>query len=372
MWRMIPFVTVLVWFMVLSAVPWGAFAEDKAALWLHPKCQPLPTDTLGPFVRLGDGGILTITETRTLISRDEGKTWQEGPLFPEGCKASASGERALLRTRDGVVILAFLNAADMVWKWNDAKNDADPGTRLPTCVIRSLDEGKTWQDFQVLHEDWSGCIRNMIQARNGRVVCTAMKLLNNPGRHSVLTYVSDDNGKTWRHSNIIDLGGNGHHDGATEGTIEQLQDGRLWQLIRTNWDRFWEAFSDDEGLSWRIIQPSRIDASSSPGLLKRLASGRLMLLWNRLYPEGQSTFPRQAANSQASEAAASWHREELSVAFSEDEGMTWSRAVVLARQPKESLAYPYAFERAPGELWITTMQGRVRVGIREQDFFVKD
>jgi hypothetical protein len=34
----------------------------------------------------------------------------------------------------------------------------------------------------------------MIQTRKGRVILTAMKLLNNPGRHSVLTYVTDDNG----------------------------------------------------------------------------------------------------------------------------------------------------------------------------------
>jgi len=42
--------------------------------------------------------------------------------------------------------------------------------------------------------------------------------------------------------------------------------------------------------------------------------------------------------------------------------------VVLARQKGKSLAYPYLFERVPGELWITTMQGGVRVCIDEKDF----
>ena len=346
--------------------------NSPAALWIHPKCQKLPTDTLGPFVKLGDGAILTVVETHALVSRDDGKTWQTlAPLFKEGEKAKACTESAVIRTRDGVVIAAFLNTAEEVWKWNEAKKDADPGTHLPTCVVRSLDEGKTWQDFQTLHEDWSGDIRNMIQTRKGRVILTAMKLLNNPGRHSVLTYVTDDNGKTWRHSNIIDLGGNGDHDGATEGTIEQLNDGRIWQLIRTNWDRFWEAFSDDEGMSWRVIRPSNIDASTSPGYLKRLASGRLVLLWNRLYPEGKTEFARSAPNSQRSEAAASWHREELSIAFSEDDGKTWTAPIVIARQPNTSLAYPYVFEIRPGELWITTGQGNVRVSLHETDFLKK-
>jgi len=42
--------------------------------------------------------------------------------------------------------------------------------------------------------------------------------------------------------------------------------------------------------------------------------------------------------------------------------------VVIARKPGASLAYPYLFEASPGELWITTMQGGVRLKLREADF----
>ena len=72
--------------------------------------------------------------------------------------------------------------------------------------------------------------------------------------------------------NIIDLGGHGHHDGAMEPTMVELSDGRLWMLIRTNLDRFWSAFSSDQGLSWRVIRPSDIDTSSAPAAMARLAS----------------------------------------------------------------------------------------------------
>ena len=72
-----------------------------------------------------------------------------------------------------------------------------------------------------------------------------------------------------------------------EATVAELSNGRLLMLIRTNLDRFWEAYSDDGGRYWREIRPSQIDASSSPGYLIRLASGRLALVWNRLYPEGK-------------------------------------------------------------------------------------
>ena len=49
---------------------------------------------------------------------------------------------------------------------------------------------------------------------------------------------------------------------------------------------------------------------------------------------------------------ASWQREELSLAFSEDDAKTWTKPVVIARQPGGGLSYPFVFERRPGELWI--------------------
>jgi sialidase-1 len=343
-------------------------AAEKSPLWIHPSCKKLPSDRQGPFVRTGDGAILAVGATEALISRDDGKTWEARPLFQPGQNVTVSSERAMIRTKDGAIILGFINEKEAVWKWNAAKRDADPGTRSAMCVIRSLDDGKTWQDFQTLHTIWTGDVRDIIQTRGGRVVLSSMLLLNNPGRHSVVTYASDDNGKTWSRSNIIDLGGNGHHAGAIEATIEQLKDGRIWMLIRTNWERFWEAFSTDDGLSWRIIHPSKIEASSSPGMLNRLRSGRLVLVWNRPLPEGATDYPRIGGDGQFSEVPVRNHRGELSIAFSEDDGATWSKPVVIARQKGASLAYPHIFERAPGELWITTMQGAIRVSLREEDF----
>lgn len=353
----------------VGAALFSASPETAAAdLELHPKCERLPTDTLGPFVTLGNGSILTVQDTSALVSRDEGMTWHATPIFKEGENVSISTERALLRTENGVIIVAFMNTREEDWRWNKETHDADPGTRLPNYVIRSVDDGKTWQDLQKLHDDWTGAVRNMIQTRDGRVVFTSMRLLNHPGRHCVLTYASVDDGLTWKPSNIIDLGGNGHHDGATEATVEELRDGRLWKLIRTNFGVFWQAFSDD-GVYWRTIGPTDIDASSAPGLLKRLASGRLMLVWNRRFPEGATEYPMTGGDNEWSEFPVSNHRGELSAASSEDDGKTWTRPVVIARQPGVSLAYPYVYERTPGVLWITTMQGGIRVKVGEADLF---
>ena len=63
------------------------------------------------------------------------------------------------------------------------------------------------------------------------------------------------------------------------------------------------------------------------------------------------------------------------MAFSDDECKTWSQPVVIARktqQPKPGerawLSYAYLFERTPGELWVTTMQGGVRLSLPVADF----
>jgi sialidase-1 len=340
-----------------------------AGIWLADKVEEIPGLKMGPFVRNKDGNILTIDDTKSFISKDEGKTWTEYTIFNEAEKYSIRVERALLCTRKGVIILAFTNDKERA-KWNWQNDIADsPEAILPTYAVRSLDGGKTWTDLQKLHNDWTGAIRNMIETKDGNIVFTSMMFRHNPGHHSVVTYTSKDEGKSWLRSNIIDLGGVGHHSGATEATVEQLTDGRIWMLIRTNWWKFWEAYSTDEGLTWKNFKPTGIDASSSPGLLMRLQSGRLVLVWNRFYPEGKKEYPFEGGDGILSEVATSWQRGELSIMFSGDDGKTWSQPVVFARVVKKGgIAYPYLFEAKQGEIWITTMQGNLRVKLNEKDF----
>jgi hypothetical protein len=89
---------------VLSAVLVLGLAEANGAekeILLHPKCQKLPTNLLGPFVRLADGRALAVDKTRALVSSDDGKTWQASPLFADTEKFQAFHGGALLRTRCG-------------------------------------------------------------------------------------------------------------------------------------------------------------------------------------------------------------------------------------------------------------------------------
>ncbi len=348
-----------------------AHAQQPPPIALHAKVRPLPHSHQGPFVKRADGAIVAVNSAESLVSRDGGQTWKAQPLFTPEQQAARPlvirDERAIVRTQSGAIIVAFMNDREKHWTWKNELRDA-PGAILPTYVMRSLDGGQTWQDMQKLHDDWTGAVRDMIQTKEGRVIIAAQKMLHDPGRHATVTYWSDDDGRSWKSSNVIDLGGQGHHGGNMEPTLVELNDGRVWMLIRTNWGEFWSAWSHDGGRMWRVLQPSGIAASSAPAIIKRLASGRLALVWNQLYPEGHLSFKLSGGDGIWSETPVSNHREELSLAFSNDEGKSWSRPVVVARQAGKWLSYPYLFEPEAGKLWLTTMQGGLRVELSEADF----
>lgn len=344
--------------------------------WIHPKAEEMPGLKTGPFVRLGNGDILTVEGNKSCISKDEGKTWSEYSIFADSSRFDIRIERALIRTRNGVIILAFANDKERAnWSWQNDIADS-PGAMLPTYAVRSLDDGKTWQPPQKLHDEWTGANRDIIETKDGNIIISSMMMRHNPGHHTVVTYTSKTDGLNWIRSNVIDLGGVGHHSGVTEATIEQLRDGRIWMLMRTNWGVFWEAYSDNEGLTWKNFKPTKIDASSAPGLLQRLKSGRLFLVWNRANPEGQSSYRMSGGDGISSEVAHSNNREELSVMFSDDDGKTWTKPVVVARVTDKSkiknLAYPRVFEAKPGEIWITTtyagFAGELSIKLHEKDF----
>lgn len=324
--------------------------QETNSLWIHPLCTPLNLDRHGPFVILEDGRLATVDKDGFRTSADDGQSWSEAlPVCP-GINPQEPASYYLLRTRKGTLVLVYLNFATYKFAWDAARGEATDDTALEVWTIRSLDGGKTWQDNQRLLGGYNPNFFALIQTSRGRIVVPLQHLAKDPGRLICCSFWSDDEGLTWRRSNWIDLGGRGHHDGAFEPTLAELSDGRLLMLIRTSLDRFWEAISEDGGRYWRILRPSAIDASNSPGYLLRLSDGKLVLVWNRLNPEGKE-YPKKHWPD-GTEFPSSWHREELSIAFSPDDGRSWTKPVVIGRLPGGQLSYPYVFERRPGELWV--------------------
>lgn len=319
---------------------------------IHPKATILPFTYQGPFVTSDDGGVLCIEGDNALHSSDEGRTWKATPLFAQPEKYSVSRERALLRTREGVVLSAWMNGAERGapegWHWGD-KDVSWKEFILPTYTCRSPGGGKSWETPQKLSDPWCGCIHSLIQMRSGRIVLVGQEIIPQ-WRHATVMWASDDLGKSWQRGDVLDYGVGAHdHAGSIEGSVIERQDGSLYLLMRTESGYLWEATSQD-GLKWDGLKQTNIPSVTCCPQMARLADGRIALLWNAP--------PRHDPKSKSSRA-------ELSLAFSEDETRTWSKPVVVAANYAAGgrVSYPYLYERTPGELWITTMQGGLRMKI---------
>ena len=331
---------------------WRAAGPGGGELWTHPMCTSLPTDRSGPFLPLADGSLLTADAEGLSVSYDDGATWG-GTIPAKHGQNPAVASGYLLETGPGCYVMVYLDFTPGKWNfaWDREAGEPVADCRLELHAIRTLDGGTSWRDHQVLLDGYNANFFGFIRTGTGRLVLVAEHLVTNPGRWVVCSFCSDDDGATWRRSNLIDIGGHGDHDGGTEPTVAELSDGRLLMFIRTNLGQFWQAFSDDGGTYWRTIEPSGIDASSSPGQLVRLRSGKLVLVWNRRDPE-DAVWPLCPPDPSLSEIAASWHREELSIAISDDDGKSWSKAVVFARLRGGQLSYPHVIERREGEIWV--------------------
>lgn len=354
---------------VLALLAWSG-ATGRAEILLPENVMRLSFSHQGPFVRAGDGAIWGVDERGALVSRNEGRSWDRREIF-EVNRFTPSGERALLRTKEGVMLFAFLNRKELVFQWDDAQGGPLEGCRVPVYVSRSSDDGATWAPPVLLQDGWCGAVRQMIQLRSGRILLVCQQARAQPGRHVTINYFSDDLGQSWQASDVIDPGADGNyrdpvtglrastHGGAIEGTVLERAAGDLLLLLRVPHGCFYQAVSKD-GAKWSRPFPSPLEASDSPGMMARLDSGRVALVWNRFRDPVKRV----------------GRREQLSLAFSDDDGLTWSTPQVIAVQPapvgrKESafwISYPYLFEPAPGRLWISTMQGGLSVALAERDF----
>lgn len=341
---------------IVLATNHEARSQQTPAPVIHPAGKALPFPHQGPFVHTADGSILCVDAKNSLRSNDEGQTWKPTPLFADAARYTVSNERALLRTREGVILSAWMNLAERKspqgWNWGK------PGTSweefiLPTYVARSTDDGKTWETPICLSRPWCGCIHSLIQLRTGRIVLVGQEIIPQ-WRHATVIFVSDDLGQSWQRSQMLDYGIGGHdHAGSIEATVVERGDGSVLLLLRTESGWLWQAESKD-GLVWENLKQSNLRSVTCCPQMARLAGGRVALLWN--HP------PRHAPTSAGS-------REELSLAFSSDDGATWTKPVVVAASygPRNRVSYPYLFEPHPGELWITTMQGGLRMSIKVDD-----
>ena len=182
----------------------------------------------------------------------------------------------------------------------------------------------------------------MRQLSTGRIIIPTARLTNyerqdDGGDHctSGIMY-SDDDGYTWQKGEpFADL----PLRGTMEPKIEELKDGRLLMVMRTQLGCVFKSYSDDGGVTWSKSQTTGLRAPEScPGLRRLPQTGHLALIWNNsLYDPEFDHFGL---------------RSPLSVATSNDEGETWQNIKNIETDPEWEFTNPVSYVTGDGKLLI--------------------
>lgn len=241
-----------------------------------------------------------------------------------------------------------------------------------TMFIESFDGGKTFSEpRELVPGDVSGGrgpVRNKpIRLKNGRILAPAS---TEQGLWRCFIDISDDDGHTWRKSNMIEVPGLEEYEKkllawqklAEESDVpvekpEEIQHGRgiiqptLWEsehgvhaLMRSGEGFIYRSDSTDGGETWCAAYPTNLPNNNSGIDLTKLGDGTLLLVFN----------PVQE----------SWGmRTPISIAASTDNGETWTRLCDLQTEPGE-FSYP-AIVNSGNKIYITYTYKRENIAYWE-------
>ncbi len=344
---------------VLLAAPAVARCSEPELVSAGPATRPvaLPDGTFRAF-RAAGGQIVSVS------SADGGRTWSPPRLELELPAKGMGGGLGLLDA-DGEMHLILTHA-------RGAGNPAE--TRfIDLWHCRTTNQQSAWTAPRRIWEGYCGAVMDIKQLRSGRIVVPfaawkrpGEEVVPNTGSNYTTVVYSDDQGETWQLSPVqltapCEKGYNGNNYGAIEPTVLELNEGRVWMLMRTQTGFLYESFSED-GANWTTAQPSRFHASSSPAALDRLPDGRIIVFWNDCEMP-----PRHEG------AGVYGGRDALHAAVSADEGKTWHGFREVYRDPHRNetpprhgdrgTAYPTVAIGTAGEVVLVTGQGNRRTTI---------
>lgn len=331
-------------FIVMVSVAVSALADPaqgvKIALELKPG-QDNPRNSEGAFVPLKDGRIMFVysryygtsssdhatADLAARYSSDKGATWTDADeIIVKNHGGMNVMSVSLLRLRSGEIALFYL--------LKNSTKDCRPVMR------RSFDEGRTWSEPTMCITDEVGyfVLNNdrVIQLKDGRLLFAVSRhgfdgdKFDNMG--VVMTYASDDNGKTWwRGKSTLDIvSPSDKKYAAQEPGVVELKDGRVLLWIRTNAGSQFMSWSNDRGETWSIPRPSWLRSPLSPASIKRLPTGDLLAVWNDHEGRLDLKWPGRGLDGR---------RTPLSAAVSHDDGVTWQGARTVEDDPDGHFCY---------------------------------
>jgi Neuraminidase (sialidase) len=326
---------------LLAAFLFGSFAaagraETPPAIETVLKLPPSeghPRNSEGDFVALKDGRLLFVYSHFTGGGGDHDRAFLAGRYSSDGGKTWTDKDEviveregdwnvmsvSLLRLKSGAIALFYLR--------KNSLTDCRPLLRLST------DEAKTWsQPIECITDKIGYYVLNNDRAEqltSGRLILPVCHHANAGGKFdgsgTILCYLSDDDGKTWRRSKTERQAmKDGKRLIAQEPLMIERKDKSLLLLARSNEGSQLQSTSSDGGDTWSELIPSNIKSPLSPASIERLPSGDLLLVWND--------------HSQI-DAALKGKRTPLSAAISKDDGQTWQPSRTLFDNPSGWYCY---------------------------------
>jgi hypothetical protein len=151
-------------------------------------------------------------------------------------------------------------------------------------------------------------------------------------------FVSTDRGATWQRRGCVRFPNPDWH----EHMIVERKDGTLWMLARTA-KGVMQSVSSDGGSTWsRPSFPAGIKHPVARFFIRRLASGRILLV-----KHGETVDAHEG-------------RSKLSAWLSEDEGKSWQGGLML--DPRKGISYPDGFQAPDGTIYISYDRNRATDG----------
>jgi sialidase-1 len=272
----------------------------------------------------------------SMRSYDGGRTWaSQQDLITHNPEDHAAYKGSFLRLTNGEILFRYERFHRHTY-----------GESMCVSAFASIstDECQTFSAPVTLwsrKEGQTGSHGDLRQLRSGRIVVPATRLSgyerqDDDQDHSVAgCFLSDDDGKTWTQGGSVDL----PLRGAMEGKIEELKDGRLLMVMRTQLGAVFQSTSPDEGMSWSKPQTTGMRAPESCPALRRIPqTGDLLLVWNHsMYDPGFDGFGV---------------RSPLSVAISKDEAESWEKIKNIETDPEWEFTNPAATVTRNGVLLI--------------------
>ncbi|NLN19144.1 MAG: exo-alpha-sialidase [Firmicutes bacterium] len=145
-------------------------------------------------------------------------------------------------------------------------------------------------------------------------------------------WVSTDHGESWSlrgRAQVPDRSFDEH-------MVVERQDGSLWMLVRTQYG-IGESVSTDMGKTWSAGRPSGIPHVCSRFFIRRLASGKILLVRHNPPPSSVSAKPGGV-------------RSHLTAYLSDDDGASWYGGLLLDERVRVS--YPDGVQTPDGKIYI--------------------